>query len=309
MRIYIDADSRDVVQNQYQKIVVNSLTFKRGDTAPIDITFLSGTTALSAVASKRLIFVAKENGKYDGTVVTSTSSYSASGTTYRMTPSFNTTVLNALLSSGDGNSSNDIAQVTLMGEFTWSDDSGSTWATTNELDIVVNNDIWKGNENTALENPSPAAWLATNLTILGVNPPLSRTSAPVSYWPNDVVYDGQSLYEALQQVSGNPNQFSTDGETTAPGSGNWGYLYHDTVKWVFEYYVDAVLTISDEAAVGPSTVNPGAAVWAAGSIIETTNDFTAGKVGQLAIVDESVADLTEAYICVREYPVRWKQIS
>jgi hypothetical protein len=164
MRLYIDTDSNRLITEPKFKSFVNTLEFKRGDSSELQLVFVTGNTSLSATNNKEIIFSVKENGKYDGTAVVYTDTYSISGGEYILKPSFNTVTLNALLSSGDGNPNNDIAVANLMGEITWSSDSGSTWKSTNTFNVIVNNDVIKGIEGTPLENPNPEDWFNEQLS-------------------------------------------------------------------------------------------------------------------------------------------------
>ena len=162
MRLYIDTASGNLINEPSYKLPVGTLTFKRGDHTTINLSFVSGTSLTAATTARQIIFGLKESGKYDGSFIVSTSAFTVYNTNqYVFNPSLNTTSLNALLCALDGDDTNDVATITLMGEFTWSDDSGSTWYTTNTFDAVIDNDVIKNVEGSPTTQPTPEDWLNT----------------------------------------------------------------------------------------------------------------------------------------------------
>ena len=162
MRLYIDTASGNLINEPSYKLPVGTLTFKRGDHTTINLSFVSGTSLTAATTARQIIFGLKESGKYDGSFIVSTSAFTVYNTNqYVFNPSLNTTSLNALLCALDGDDTNDVSSVTLMGEFTWSDDSGSTWYTTNTFDAVIDNDVIKNVEGSPTTQPTPEDWLNT----------------------------------------------------------------------------------------------------------------------------------------------------
>lgn len=166
------------------------MTFKRGDSVTIELQFVSGFAALSAVVPGReIVFGIKPAGQYgDGDFIVTSDTYTATGNTYLMKPSFNTVELNDLLNAVDNDSDNDLGSVTGNLEVTWSD-NGSDWYSTNTIPVTIQNDLISGNESTALEvNPSPLEWLETYRPS-----PLILSAAPISIgqlqvWRTDFYY-------------------------------------------------------------------------------------------------------------------------
>jgi hypothetical protein len=163
MKLYLSKDTNQFVNDPLFPAPITSVSFKRGDAAKVELIFVSSNTPLSATNDKLITFGIKESGKYDGTFVTSASAYTTSGNSYILNPSFNTLNLNSLLSSGDSNALNDVPSIDTMLEVTWSEDSGSSWFSTNTITATIFNDVIKGNEGTPLENPSPSLWLRDSL--------------------------------------------------------------------------------------------------------------------------------------------------
>lgn len=172
---------------------------------------------------------------------------------------------------------------------------------------------WDSTYTTVKSNS--ANWLtSTSAATLGIHPVLNSTAPPVSYWPLTVLYEGNVYYEPMTSIDGSVGSaFSTDQNITPPPTGGWSYLHHDGTNWVFEYYTDTVLMFSDSTASPTSSIYPPTSIsYNTGNVSATSdNSPTAGKRGQICMVDDesTETDLTDAYICVRETPVRWKLIS
>lgn len=160
MRLYISTDTQSFITEPAFRAPVNSVTFKRGDAAQVNIQFVSGSTALSAISGKQIKFGLKESGDYDGDYLVYKDTYTVSGNDFVLVPSFNTEALNTLLGHDalSGNVLNDVAAVNTMLEVSWSDD-GSSWYSTNTIVATVNNDVIKGSEGTPLATPDAQDWL------------------------------------------------------------------------------------------------------------------------------------------------------
>lgn len=164
MRLYIDTETNQFVVNPLQRAPIDSVSFKRGDAAQVNIQFTNGSTVLSAVSSRDVKFGIKASGNYDGDYLVFTDDYTMNGNDYVLTPSFNTAGLNTILGS-DSLTGNDVASVNTMLEVTWSDD-GSSWYSSNTITATINNDVNKGLEGTPVELPSPEDWLAEQFDYL-----------------------------------------------------------------------------------------------------------------------------------------------
>jgi hypothetical protein len=164
MRLYIDTVSQSFVTDPAFRAPVDSATFKRGDAAQVNIQFSNGSTVLSAVSGRDLKFGIKASGDYDGDYIVFTEDYTINGNDYVLNPSFNTEALNLLLGHDplSGNVIPDVAAVDAMLEVSWSDDSGTSWYSTNTITATINNDVNKGSEGTPIELPDALDWLQAN---------------------------------------------------------------------------------------------------------------------------------------------------
>ena len=158
MKIYIDSDTNTLIGDPNFKVPLQGVTFKRGDSATVEIIFVTGFVPLSAVGGIDLIFGAKLPGVYDGDFIVYEDDYTTSGNSYVMKPSFNTVEIDGLLGSGNLSAA-DVASLTLSLEITWSL-NGTDWASSNIIPLVINNDIIKGIEGTPLSlSGNPTTWL------------------------------------------------------------------------------------------------------------------------------------------------------
>ena len=134
---------------------VESITGKRATGAPMEVQFVSDNVPVLLPDGTVLSFIGKTTGKFDedpplvffdGFVAPAdplTGYYTGS-------PSFNTTGLNDLLLSPDGNANNDVASVTIMGAFSWQL-GGDEPTETKTFEIIVDNKVYNGNEAAASE--------------------------------------------------------------------------------------------------------------------------------------------------------------
>jgi hypothetical protein len=175
MILYI-SDEGKLVNDPNFLLPVTALDFKRGDNTTIRLKFLSGTTPLAADPARVIEFGCKPTGVYDTNFTVYADTYVIDGNDfYVFNPNFNTVALDELLNN-DADDTNDIASVTLISEFTWSDDLRVSWNSTQTYNAIVANDVIRNNEDTPLANPEPLEWLCTNLNSLScsiniINPP------------------------------------------------------------------------------------------------------------------------------------------
>jgi hypothetical protein len=138
--------------------VVNSITFKRGDTVSIDISFVRGSVVQELTSGASGKFGLKEAGDYDADFVTAASSWTKTGTgtstKYTFELPLNTAELNALLAA-------DAVSVDLMGEMQFV--AGDERVSSNTITATVQNDVIKDDE--------------TGPTVISGGTPVNQTSA------------------------------------------------------------------------------------------------------------------------------------
>lgn len=168
MQLYIDVDLNQLVQNAGNKNTVSSLSFKRGDTAQINVQFVQAGAVIELPADAAGKIGFKKVGKYDDDFIVSALTWVKTGVgataSYAFAPSFNTTQLNALLDqNGDP-----VASVQLMGEIEWT--TGGTTESTNTFTATIANDVIKDDEGvpTSGTPPYPIPSLLLTTALVGV---------------------------------------------------------------------------------------------------------------------------------------------
>jgi hypothetical protein len=277
MNIFIDTANNTLINDPLFKSGVDNLSFKRGDDTKLFLNFVSGNTALSATAGPRIIFGAKQSGDYDASsFVVATSGYSIVNNSYLLTPSFNTSTLNALLSG-------DISSINLMGEISVSYDSGASWTSTNTFGITVNNDVIRNNNAAPEDLPNPIDWLNEQ------RPPalFDQLNTPVDAFIETIHFSLSGNIITLLTASG--NQWTSDGSDVPPVSGTWYRIIKQDVyshwqldKFVNETYIGYVYSSGVQ-----NSWNPSLADWSPNGLSATWNsDYTPGVLGQMFITED-----------------------
>ena len=152
MRIYVDLETLQLIEGPGFRNPVNSLRFKRGDAARLDVTFLAnGTTPVQIgdPATLELRFGAKPRARYDVAYLVHTSTWTlpdpgAESPAYQCSPSFNTVQLDSAMQVGSAAGS-ELAEITLMGEITWREGINEP-TSTRTFSVIVENDVNRGTE-------------------------------------------------------------------------------------------------------------------------------------------------------------------
>lgn len=308
MQLIINRDSNTFVNSVLFNSPVSNIAFKRGDAAKVELIFASENTALSATNDKTIILGLKESGKYDGTFVVSTSSYTTDNTRYVMNPSFNTVALNDLLNSGDGNDGNDVGSVDLMMEVSWSEDGGSTWYSSNTITATIQNDVIKNLEGTPLQEADPIDWLKTNgslrflrlSSIYDTSVLVNGLSSSATSYPNAFYWlDGFTTgFGRYPRFTGANDSYIEFGNYVGPC---WRIILNDTLRW---------FSLSSDPATHPKDVTtwyPLTSSDARGSNITVTLSAIEAYEGQQVHVRNydtlgSQNNPDAIYICGNDYP-------
>ncbi len=161
MKLHVDLETFELIEGPGFRNPVNSLRFKRGDAAKLEVAFLrNGTTpeAIGNPAQLELRFGVKPRNRYDVGYLVHTSSWTlpapgAENPVYQCSPSFNTEELNSALNLGSATAT-ELSEITLMGEITWREGSAEPTSTRTFL-VIVENDVNRGNEGMP-ESAEPA---------------------------------------------------------------------------------------------------------------------------------------------------------
>jgi hypothetical protein len=217
MQLFIDTATNAFITDPLFKSPLQELSFKRGDTATINVAFVSGNTSLSAVSGKEIKFAIKQAGDYDGAPIVYTDVYTTAGTNYVLNPSFNTTALNSLL-SGDIPSIAGMLEIEVI--------QSGIIDSTNTQSVTIQNDVIKNDELAPTSLPTPKEWLFDNLFGIGTPYPITIL--------DDV---GTNLSSELY---GTFPVFTTDGLTSPAMDGYWTSLTFDYSEdlWRLQLYLD-----------------------------------------------------------------------
>ena len=317
---------------------LKSVTHKRGDQSRLKVVFTRGGVGESLVGEYQIHYVIKTEPGEDVPAMALASAWTEvedEPGAYVADLNTNTEILNELLEG--------LTRKSFYSEITFTDENGGP--TTSQLLLAtVENDLYRGDEDTPAQLPDPAAWaplaspaftgiptaptaaagtsttqLATTAFVAAALAPLILSEPP----DNDGVRvtgtltsDGTTpanfpdLFDA-GEFDGFPS-WSDDG--TPPANDDSSAVYHSGSTWVAQNSGVGWVSTAEvnspflvPAGAWHATTNPDAWFPASGNNTGTpvvTAIGTAGILGQHAIVDE-----TDVYACVRETPVKWVQLS
>lgn len=166
MKLYVDLETLQLIEGPGFRNPVNSLRFKRGDAAKLEVVFLqNGTTPVEIgdPLTLDLQFGVKPRNRFDVGYLVFTSEWTlpdqgAESPTYLCSPNFHTTELDSALQVGSA-TGNELTEVILMGEISWREGAGDP-TSTRTFSVIVENDVNRGTEGTPEELPDADDWLA-----------------------------------------------------------------------------------------------------------------------------------------------------
>lgn len=148
MKIYIDLDTRKIIEAFDVPNPVTTFTLKRGLQEGVEIVFVRDGIPETHPGGTVIRLTLKEVGKYDQdpAIYQLTSFSGPTDSVYSGTLSTNTDPGNALFNSPDGDDSNDVPSVTLMMAVSWKRPAQSLPRETDQVSCVVWNKIDNGDE-------------------------------------------------------------------------------------------------------------------------------------------------------------------
>lgn len=171
MKLYVDLETLRLIEAPGFRNPVQSIRIKRGDAAQLQVMFLlAGATAtqIGDPATLTIGFGVKSPGGFSGEYLVYSDDWTfpevapdVTDNTYLTSPSFNTEALNAALGIGGAT---ELAEISLIGEISWTVDGGAP-TSTRTFTVIVENDVIRGTEGTPLANPDPEAWLAERMPV------------------------------------------------------------------------------------------------------------------------------------------------
>ena len=164
MKLYVDLATLQLIEGPGFRNPVSSLRFKRGDSAKLEVAFLTAGTTPAHIGDPGTLeiqFGVKPRGRYDVGYLVHSAGWTlpdpgAESPTYLCAPSFNTAELDSAMQVGSSTGS-ELSEITLMGEITWREGAGAP-TSTRTFTVVVENDVNRGTEGVPedAEPPYPA---------------------------------------------------------------------------------------------------------------------------------------------------------
>ena len=150
MKLYVDLESRELIECPGFRNPVTTLRFKRGDSAKLEVAFLTNGSTHAAIGDPDALtmrFGVKPSNRFDLDYLVYCDEWTMPAEeepspVYVCYPSFNTVELDAALDVGE---EPELASVTLMGEITWSEGDGEPTSTRTFI-VIVENDVIRGGE-------------------------------------------------------------------------------------------------------------------------------------------------------------------
>jgi hypothetical protein len=150
VKLYVDLESRELIECPGFRNPVTTLRFKRGDSAKLEVAFLTNGSTHAAIGDPDALtmrFGVKPSNRFDLDYLVYCDEWTMpdeeeTSPVYVCYPSFNTVELDAALDVGE---EPELASVTLMGEITWSEGDGEPTSTRTFI-VIVENDVIRGGE-------------------------------------------------------------------------------------------------------------------------------------------------------------------
>lgn len=227
MKIFVNVESRQLQTAVGDSRQVSTLAFKRGDGASVEIIFVRDGVQVELTSGSIVTFGAKLSGKYDANALVLENGFALSGSgstaSYIGAPSFNTVDLDAALEK-DGDDTNDVPYLDLMGEISWTDGPTGEPTSTETFTVRVNNDVLRGDEVGPVDITGGTP-VNSSLTITG-----TLTDGSVSVVFPTLVWGG---------IEDSHNFWSSDGTF---GATNGYQCYHADGQWTLEKNVSSAST-------------------------------------------------------------------
>jgi hypothetical protein len=152
VKLHVDLETLQLIQGPGLRSAVNSLRFKRGDAARLQVVFLENGISPVPIGDPDALEIQigiKPRNQFDHSYLAHSADWSmpAEGDdtpTYECELSFNTLQLNSALNVGSA-TAEELPEITLMGEITWQEGNGEPTSTRTFL-VVVENDVNRGDE-------------------------------------------------------------------------------------------------------------------------------------------------------------------
>jgi hypothetical protein len=201
VKLHVDLETLQLIQEPGQRSAVSSLRFKRGDSTKLQVVFLENGITPVTIGDPGTLEIQigiKPRNQFDRSYLAHSADWlmpseGDDAPAYECSISFNTLQLNSALNVGSP-TSEELSEITLMGEITWREGTGEPTSTRNFL-VVVENDVNRGDEGvpTSAEPAYPAATsieIKTNKGAANGYTPLDAGGkVPVNHLPGGILID------------------------------------------------------------------------------------------------------------------------
>ncbi|MFN4806888.1 MAG: hypothetical protein ACK5LH_13025 [Akkermansiaceae bacterium] len=161
VNLHVDLDTLQLIQGPSQRSAINSLRFKRGDAARLQVVFLENGVTPVTIGDPALLEIQigiKLRNQFDRSYLAHSADWSMPSEgddtpTYGCVISFNTLQLNSALNIGS-ETSEELSEITLMGEITWREGAGEPTSTRTFL-VIIENDVNRGTEGVPTDADPP----------------------------------------------------------------------------------------------------------------------------------------------------------
>jgi hypothetical protein len=264
VNLHVDLETLQLIQGPGQRSAVSSLRFKRGDSARLQVAFLqNGVTPVTIgdPAHLEIQIGIKPRNQFDRSYLAHSADWSMPSEgddepTYECALSLNTLQLNAALNI-ESPTSEELSEITLMGEITWREGTGEPTSTRTFL-VVVENDVNRGTEGVpqSAEPAYPAAGTIEVITNKGVANGYAPLDAdgkvPATHLPGGILID-----PTITTLTGTgTNALAAIATTTLPLDRVLGVVVGGTLSFY-------LLTDGTDTNAGPGIVHPNDYNWEA----------------------------------------------
>lgn len=278
MNLTVDLDKLKLITSPGDRTDIYQIDLKRGDAAPISISFVRSGVKEELASGSVVTFGAKASGLYDGDAIILSSDFTktGSGTTaeYFANVSLDTVALNTLLAVNT-TTADDVAYVDLMGEVTWTDGAAGPIASTQTVRVRIANDVIRGDESgpTGISGGTPLN--DAQMVITGT---LTSNGTLAVTFPT-LLYEGEA---------GTKSSYNSLG-STLQGTGTEYDLYWVTDKWKLRKLLDG--TPVAEWYSSSDVATPDLATWTASAqspatgVPTVTRHATPGRLGTMEVAE------------------------
>lgn len=240
MRIYAHHTLQTLVEGAGDNSTVTSLTFRRSDASPLTVQFVD-RAGIFDLGAPQLAFVLKTEDKYDqdpplllNGVFTKTGT--GSSAEWKADLNFITTLFDAAFAV-DGDDTNDLEEITVMGELVWII-NGET-RSSGRLSVTITNNVYRGTETPVEETAAPGTYL-TPAAAAALYPQVDLSITTLTQLRAHVTNGRQRPYLLAVSIPGKAKLWEVK-DGTAADNGDWQLRPDDYADTTNEVNIESYL--------------------------------------------------------------------